>query len=159
MIFYIAQTTFPFPIFEKHQLLCWTYSSSWCFSTNWETEAEQFPKGIYQLTQCSLWKCTTCINTLQNSFVLILAVLSNIMSWVGNQRDSWNFHGKHVQHSSSLHKVMLYGTLFKGKLLTGEAGFPRQIKSSLNNHWQWMINIQNIKLSKFFRPPSQDFTD
>lgn len=100
-----------------------------------------------------------CINTLQNSFISIFAVLSNIMSWVSNQWDSWIFHGKRVLHSSSLHKLRLYGTLFKGKLLTGEVSFLRQIKSSLNNYWEWMKDIQKMKLSKFLRPPSQDFTD
>lgn len=66
---------------------------------------------------------------------------------------------ENVLHSSSLHKVRLYGTLFKAKLLTEEASFLNQIKSRLNNHWEWMKAIQKMKLSKFLRPPSQDFTD
>lgn len=82
---------------------------------------------------------------------MLFTVLSNMMSWVCNQWDSWIFHGKYALHSSSLYKVRLYGTLLKGKLLTGEASFLRQIKSSLNNQWEWMKAIQKMKLSKLLR--------
>lgn len=76
------------------------------------------------------------------------------MSWVCNQWDSWIFHGKYVLHSSSLHKVRLQGTFFKGKLLTGEASFPRQIESSLNNHWEQMkaIQIMQLKIPQTTKP-------